>query len=223
MQTNRTQLHAQHELIHQQGRIESQEGLTITYDGSFNGFLTAIWHARKLPSGHSVKLEKNRDGQTSFFKSKQFLLSNQAVARQMWHELEKSANPSARLTYFAFLSEKQLLTKALFFHLSQTDYKEIELDEELKLHLQKASQEVQKEKQLLEKSTILRKSNNHLWYAELRPRTNVIPLLSKRIRQRYPGSDWFIWDSKRHYGLLCDNGKCSFTNKRLHLRSAMAS
>ena len=224
MQTNSTHLHAKHRPLRaQQERTMTDREATLSYDGSFNGFLTAIWQARKMNQDRSILLEKHKPVQTSVFGNHQFVLSNQAIAQHLWHELERNNNPSAKLTYFAFLAEKKYLTRALFIHLSRTNYSEFELHEELTLQLEKAALEVQKEKKRLEKSIQLSRSSGPLWFAELQPKTNVIPLLSRCLKQRYAGNDWFIWDDKRHYGLLCENGKCSFTNKKVHLRSALAS
>lgn len=224
MQTNSTRLHAQHQpLSAKKDRSIFNGEATLAYDGSFNGFLTAVWHARKLKETDSILLEKRKLVQTSAFGNHQFILSNQAIAQQLWNELENNNNPPAKLTYFAFLAEKRLLTRALFLHLSKPGYPEMKLHRELLLQLNKAASEVESEKQRLEKGIQLTRSENRLWFAELQPRTNVIPLLSRCLKQRYAGSDWFIWDLKRHYGLLCENGKCSFTNKRVHLRSALAS
>lgn len=196
--------------------------LHLSYDGSFNGFLTAIWHRRKMNNNLEVALQRGQAEQTSIFKTTNYILANQSIARQLWHELDKNKKPSARIAYFAYLAEKKYLNQALFNYLSQADSAE-PMDPEVHKALEKAANEVQNEKLRYEKELELHKNNDTLWVAELHPRFDIIPLLSRHIKKKYAGCDWFIWDSKRRYGVLCQHGQCTLTKKRSHHRSALAS
>ena len=196
--------------------------LHLSYDGSFNGFLTAIWHRRKMNNNLEVALQRGQAEQTSIFKTTKYILANQSIARQLWHELDKNKKPSARIAYFAYLAEKKYLNQALFNYLSQADAAE-PMDPEVHKALEQAAHEVQNEKLRYEKELELHKNNDTLWVAELHPRFDIIPLLSRHIKKKYAGCDWFIWDSKRRYGVLCQHGQCTLTKKRLHHRSALAS
>lgn len=196
--------------------------LHLSYDGSFNGFLTAIWHRRKMNNSQEVALQRGQAEQTSIFKTTKYILANQSIARQLWHELDKNKKPSARIAYFAYLAEKKYLNQALFNFLSQVDSAR-PMDPEVHKALEKAASEVQNEKVRHEKELQLRKTSETLWCAELHPRYDIIPLLSRHIKKKYAGCDWFIWDSKRRYGVLCQHGHCTLTKKRLHHRSALAS
>ena len=196
--------------------------LHLSYDGSFNGFLTAIWHRRKMNNNLEVALQRGQAEQISIFKTTKYILANQSIARQLWHELDKNKKPSARIAYFAYLAEKKYLNQALFNYLSQADSAE-PMDPEVHKALEKAANEVQNEKLRYEKELELHKNNDTLWVAELHPRFDIIPLLSRHIKKKYAGCDWFIWDSKRRYGVLCQHGQCTLTKKRLHHRSALAS
>lgn len=195
----------------------------LTYDGSFNGFLTAIWHNRNQNYGAQVSIHKQQPKQASIFEKNHFVLANQGIAQRLWHQLDQKAKPSARMIYFGFLSEKSYLIQGLFQVLSQVDYDKIGIDPELYNELLKASQAVEKEKRKWETQIELRKGSSNLWYAELNPRYNIIPLLSRYLKKRYTGNDWFLWDNRRKYGLLCSQGVCTFTKKRIHQRSALAS
>lgn len=195
----------------------------LTYDGSFNGFLTAIWHNRKQNQGAQASIQAQQAQQASIFENNHFVLANQAIAQKLWHELDQRQRPSARMVYFAFLSEKSYLIQGLFQLLSQPNFKEAAIDPELYDELLKASQEVEREKRKWEGQIQMSKDNSSLWFAELNPRFNIMPLLSLHLKKRYAGNDWFLWDNKRKYGLLCRQGQCTFTKKRMHLRSALAS
>ena len=195
----------------------------LTYDGSFNGFLTAVWHNRKQNQGAQASIQAQQAKQASIFENNHFVLANQAIAQKLWHELDHKSKPSARMVYFAFLSEKSYLIQGLFQLLSQPDFSEARIDPELYDDLLKASQEVEREKRKWEGQIQLSRGNSSLWFAELNPRLNIMPLLSRHLKKRYAGSDWFLWDSKRRYGLLCRQGQCTFTKKRMHMSSAMAS
>jgi probable DNA metabolism protein len=195
----------------------------LTYDGSFNGFLTAVWHNRKQNRGAQASIQTQQANQASIFENNHFVLANQAIAQQLWYELEQKAKPSARMVYFAFLSEKTYLIQGLFQLLSRVDFQQTDIDPELYNELLRASQEVEKEKRKWEAQIELRKGNSNLWFAELNTRFNIIPLLSRQLKKRCAGSDWFLWDNRRKYGLLCSQGVCTFTKKRIHLRSALAS
>lgn len=59
-----------------------------------------------------------------------------------------------------------------------------------------------REKQLTEVSVDFNVTNDNVYVAEIEPNFNVLPLVSRHFRLRYPNQQWIVFDRKRNYGMF---------------------
>ena len=66
------------------------------------------------------------------------------------------------------------------------------------MHLAKS---VSREKRELETHVDFHSNNGRIFNAEVSPTYNILPLISRHFRCKYPKHPWIIFDNKRNYGL----------------------
>ena len=80
------------------------EAKILVYDGSFNGYLTAIFTAfeQKLVI---ADIQKDSQSQSGLFSDVETVYTDVDKAKRVWNGIEKKSNTTIKNIYFAFLSE----------------------------------------------------------------------------------------------------------------------
>lgn len=179
---------------------------TLIYDGSFNGFLTAVFVAfeEKL---QLAAIQKNTQGQNGLFSENQTIFTKVDIAKRVWHGIKAKSNNAISTVYFAFLSEADGVEMMLFNYIKklmaqkgkQTDYSDPTV-----LHIAQLAKKVGREKHRMEAFVRFQLTKDQIYFANIAPDFNVLPLISKHFRKRYADQQWLIYDVKRHYGLFYD-------------------
>lgn len=79
---------------------------TLVYDGSFDGFLTAVFTAFEMKL-KTVKIVTKQRFQEPLFGGSETVYTNQEKANRVWAGLKKKmSTDEVRSFYYAFLSEK---------------------------------------------------------------------------------------------------------------------
>ena len=171
----------------------------ISYDGSFNGFLSVvftIFQQEDCPLGIKSKSEKDQ----VLFPSEQYIGTDLSKARRVWRSLEKKSSNTVKGIYFAFLSEQSDIELLLFRYIKSifnNDSETPQFDPREKSRIFQLAQNVAKEKQRIETFTQLSESNTGLLKGNIRPKYNVLPLISKHFKSQNGNHPWMITDSKR--------------------------
>ena len=77
---------------------------TLLYDGSFNGFLTAVYIAFEERL-HVVGIEKNEQGQNELFSETETIFTHVEKAKRVWNGVRQKSYNAITNIYFAYLSE----------------------------------------------------------------------------------------------------------------------
>ena len=197
------------------------------YDGSFNGFLTILFDVayNGLEVDSVSRKEKNQDG---LFPQPDHVDTRPKDALHLW-ELMRARNYGALKTlYFAFMSgqehiENRLLSFFRDWFARETGASDISYDLKYR-ELYRLAGQVEKEKNTLERKLLLQNGAEGPCIRMVRPKYNVLPLISKYLRTRFREKEWSVFDLGRKYGIHHEHGNISFIPLRKeHLRPLQVS
>ena len=196
----------------------------IYYDGSFNGFLTVLYKA--FDNGWNVtEIAKKGSRQNELFSNTEFVKTNTELAKKLWFGLERKSKTATKLIYFSFLSEQKEIEFRLYHYVRSILSKQNEeepsvlftLTENLKLLMNK----VEKEKRRMEVFANFQLSESNTSKALLKPKYNVLPLLSRHLRMTLRNKHWEVFDTKRNYGISYESGKLEISSGNANVRQAV--
>ncbi len=181
------------------------------YDGTFNGFLTAVfeWFERK-PGFIRIQTQPLFVGE--IFSSPINITSSEIKAKRVWKGITKKLNKEwQRKIYCTWLSEKNTAHNHLFNFLIEVFSSEAPIyDNYGNVHVReiaKMAKSVEREKHRMDAFIRFEKTKDQLYFAKIEPDFNVIPLITKHFKDRYADQQWLIYDIKRKYGIYYDLNK----------------
>lgn len=181
---------------------------TLVYDGSFDGWLTAVFEVYEYKY-RTAKIVDSTRFQPSAFDNVHTVHANAAKATRVWEGLRQKISRNALgHIYRAFLSEEKDIENLLLQYVQKVfaNNKTIESDYADKVILQvvQTAKKVYREKHRMEAFIRFQLLKDRLYYAICQPDFNVLPLIEKHFKNRYADQRWLIYDSRRKYGLYYD-------------------
>lgn len=188
--------------------------LYYIYDGTFDGFLTAVREAMERGEAPEQivtedKLEGNlflepRMIETDFGKAKEFLAEI----------LKKLSQEGLKTVLYCYLSEEPGSEIALCEYLRKvmaaSGNIETKLTDPLILKVQKLRDKVAKEACRFKGIVRFREIEPGFFYAPIEPDHQITPLLAEHFRKRFTDQHWFIHDRRRNCGVLYDGNEVRF-------------
>lgn len=178
--------------------------VTFCYDGSFNGFLTAVFMGFEQKLG-TVAIQPNGVLQNELFTPTDMVITNNAVAKTVWDAIKVKSNVGIKNVYFAFLSEQQDVESLLYAYIRKImgveTFPSNNFLEGCVLKVNQLAHKVAKEKQRLERSVRFQITEDDVYFSKINSEFNILPLLSKHFRSTYADQEWIIYDEQRNYGL----------------------
>ena len=178
----------------------------LLYDGSFDGFLSSVFeiYARRIDS---PIIKKESEFQDVLFDTSETVISNVNNAKRVWNGIKKLLKSNGCNTlYYAFLSEIDGVENTLFnvikyaFDSQQniiSDFSNADV-----LALSKTAKKVGREKHRMEAFVRFQQTKDDIFFSNIEPDFNVLPLIIKHFTSRYADQKWIIHDLKRKYGLF---------------------
>ena len=181
---------------------------TIVYDGTFNGFLTAIFEVYEYKYS-DVKIVKESAYHTSIFGNDHIVEANKNKALRVWNGITKYAQKqTAEHLYHAWLSELPLIEKYLLQYIQYLFKTKQPVDADYShaavLKIAQVSKKVHRERHCMEAFVRFQLTKDGLYYAVVEPDYNVLPLLVAHFKNRYADQRWLIYDGKRKWGIYYD-------------------
>jgi len=179
----------------------------LIYDGSFNGFLTAVYSAfdEKI---QVADIQKNGITQKGLFSDTETIFTQMENAKSVWNGIQSKSHIAIRNIYFAFLSEQKGIEIVLYKYIkklfSPADMLSLNFTDDLESKINQLAKIVGKEKQYMEASVKFNLTADAIHFAFIRPDNDVLPLISRHYRFQFSDTPWMIFDSKRNYGLYYD-------------------
>jgi len=180
----------------------------VLYDGTFEGFLTAVFEVYEYKIIQpQIKTGDVADG--SLFGDMHVVQTNGEKAKRVLTKLEQKISKTAMSQlYKSFLSELNGIENVLLRYVQyviagkhgvENDYGHPDV-----LMVQQTSKKVHREKHRMEAFVRFQLTKDELYYAIVQPDYNVLPLIATHFKERYADQRWLIYDGRRKYGLYYD-------------------
>ncbi len=181
---------------------------TYIYDGSFEGFLSAVFtYFERRPK--QVQIVQEKRYQPDAFAGVLTVTSDENQAERVWRGLKKKMSSQGLSTiYSCYLSELPCFEHILLNCIIRIfeDKRRVEADFSctFMLQLSQIARKVGREKHRFEAFVRFEKQANGLFYAGIEPDFNVLPLIAPHFTRRYADQPWLIFDIRRSYGIHYD-------------------
>lgn len=180
------------------------DGNTLVYDGTFEGFLSLIFdiYARKIAPQRIT----SRDSGCDLFSTSLALVTDLTKADRVLHSLiEKSSKGIVKLIYHCFLSEldgiELKLLHLIKYILKGQAYQVKNFSDPIIVDLHRVKKMINREVHRMHAFVRFQETKDNMWACEINPDFNVLPLIGKHFKDRYPSLEWIIIDVKRQYAL----------------------
>ena len=183
----------------------------VVYDGSFKGWLTAVFDVYEHRFT-SVQVCKEEGFEQIMFGHVHHTHTDEEKASRVWKGLQKKLSGAAsKELYYTWLSEiRSIETHMLLFvqyAFSSPVFIEKDYSHPSVLLISQTAKKVHREKHRMEAFVRFQLTTDQLYYAIVEPDFNVLPLISDHFEQRYADQRWMIYDARRRYGLYYDGEK----------------
>lgn len=180
----------------------------VIYDGTYEGWLTAVFEIYEYKFSDIVFAKKETSG-TLLFADSHWVITDILKAKRVLDGLKKrlSAGGLASM-YNAFLSEVPQIEETMlqFTKHVLANAKNVEDDftNNAVWSLKKAARLTGKESHRMEAFVRFKLTKDQLYYAIIEPDCDVLPLIENHFKKRYADQRWLIYDAKRKYGIHYD-------------------
>lgn len=181
---------------------------TITYDGTFDGFLTAVFtvyeQQLKVAAFH-----RQTEGTGDLFAASEEIHTNFTKAERVAKGLLKKISGKAmKHFYCAFLSELPKIEMHLLeyvHYIFENDAKtETDFSHPAILKITQTAKMVNREKHRMEAFVRFKLTTDDIFFAQIEPDFDVLPLIQPHFASRYADQKWVIYDINRKRGLFYD-------------------
>ena len=185
----------------------------LRYDGSFDGFLTAVFLVFEQKLVH-VTIQNKTDTQAGLFSEIETVFTDETKANRVWKGIKsKLSSQGSYQLYYAFLSEQHGVEAILLDYIRYVFASDVNVDKDYShssvLKIAQIAKMVGREKHRMEAFVRFKLTKDNIYFANIEPDFNVLPLISKHFKNRYADQKWLIYDIKRQYGLYYDLQKVS--------------
>ena len=183
------------------------------YDGSFDGFLTAVFdavYARKNPVDI---VDWNGSVQSQLYCDYIYADTDLEKARRVYDSIAKKISYTARYNVFCvFLSDTEGREKLLFDYLQYgyrlgknvDAYLTIDTIRKVADTAKRVGNEAHMHKEFIRFAEL----KNGAYYAEISPKNNILPMLSGHFLERFPSMPWMIHDLTYKQCMVYDGKQC---------------
>lgn len=192
---------------------------TFIYDGSFNGFLTSVFVAFEEKT-QIAGIQKNTGSQNGLFSETETIFTNVEKAKRVWNGIQKKDHNAMKNIYFAYLSETNGIELLLYRYIRKLFANQASIysdySDGLVLKISQLAKSVGREKHRMEAFVRFQLTQDDIYFANIEPDFDVLPLISKHFRSRYADQQWLIYDVKRQYGIFYDLEKVEIVSLDLN-------
>lgn len=177
-----------------------------TYDGSFDGLLTAIYEAyyrREKPE----KILLEEDYQENLFLKRVHIHTDREKAKRVYNSIKsKISNESLKNIFYTYLSELEDLGTWVYQYLKLGwkigKHIDLNLADDRVLVIHKIRLKIDREKHLMLGLIRFRRLQGNIYYAPIEPKFNIVGLVAPHFVDRLGEENWVIHDVKRGIGAV---------------------
>ena len=153
----------------------------LIYDGSFNGFLTAVFVAFEEKIAVS-DIQRESDSQNGLFSESETVITDATKAKRVWFGIDKKSHSAITNIYFAFLSEAHGVEMLLYRYIRKFFAKDksiaFDYSDGVVLKISQLAKSVGREKHRMEAFVRFQLTKDGIYFANIEPDFNVLPLIS---------------------------------------------
>lgn len=188
----------------------------LIYDGTFDGFLTCVFHVYEYKL-ENVYIQNANAVQNLLFMEAETVITDTSKADRVWKGIKSKLTTNGSYTlYYAFLSEKEQVENTLLAYIKYAFNSALAVDKDFAnptvLKISKIAKMVGREKHRMEAFVRFKLTQDGVYFANIEPDFNVLPLILKHFKRRYADQKWVIYDLKRSYGMYYDLEQVEFIN-----------
>lgn len=177
----------------------------IVYDGTFEGFLCVIFdiYDRRL-NPHTILVGEQTG---ALFEQLYHVETDPDKAIRVAKGIVKRSRKKStfHFIYACFLSEQEGIEKQLLYliqHIfSNAAHKITDYTDPVIVELQQIHKKIGREVHRMHAFVRFQETKDNIWACAIEPDFNVLPLIGKHFKDRYPAQQWLIYDTQRHYGI----------------------
>lgn len=178
------------------------------FDGSYYGFLTAIFESFERRH-FEVKIFEEKNYVPSFFEETFGVITDISKAERVLKGLKaRLKRDKIEDVYKVFLSENTEAWESLFYIIQKVFQNQSEILQNFAdahvMTFDKTLTKVNRERHRMKAFIRFQKASDGSFYAIIEPDFNVLPLILKFFKTRYADQKWLIYDVKRKYGMYYD-------------------
>ncbi|HEY1193227.1 TIGR03915 family putative DNA repair protein [Flavobacterium sp.] len=182
--------------------------ILVIYDGTFEGWLTAVFEIYEYKF-KDVVFAKDEFSNALLFSKNHIVETDETKANRVLKGLKQRLSQNGITNiYNAFFSELPQIEESLFRFATYVFSSSINVEGDLSnndvLNIQKAAHLTGKESHRMKAFVRFKLTKDNLYYAIVEPDCNVLPLIQKHFKNRYADQRWLIYDTKRKYGIYYD-------------------
>lgn len=182
----------------------------FVYDGSFEGLLTAIFDAYKeklVP----LEIISSQHVQQQLFAEYRNIVTDQNKSNRIWQSIKKNISPQAiKNIYYAFLSNCENKGRVCYDYVRACFF----FGQNVNLHIACTAvndmlnlcRHVKNQAHQYIEFVRFSELDNGVFYSEISPECDVLPLIASHFRKRLSGMPWIIHDLNRKQCIVY-NGK----------------
>jgi probable DNA metabolism protein len=179
------------------------------FDGSFAGFLSAV-HSGMEQRVAGARFSAAGDApDLPLFGPGCQVNTSLPRARRIWEDLGLKGTKAQKRVYYSFLHKNPELLPVIYHYIAGVLYPELPGPVPSLAHmgaeLDPPTLSVAKEREELEGKLHFYPNSEGLWYCEIFPEHNILPLLSRFCRNRFQADPWLVLDARRN---LCLRSAC---------------
>lgn len=180
---------------------------TLIYDGSFQGFLSAVFYVYEYKLG-TAKIYREH-GPSALFGEVINIYTDEAKAHRIWTGLSKKLSTvGLHALYSSYLADtlQEEDNMLAYIQYAFASAKNIETDYSCfaVLRAQRVERMVSRERHRMKAFIRFKLTKDNIFYAHIEPDFNVLPLIKTHFENRYADQRWLIYDHRRNYGLYYD-------------------
>ncbi|WP_294680259.1 TIGR03915 family putative DNA repair protein [uncultured Fluviicola sp.] len=188
----------------------------LLYDGSFEGMLTVVFETYEY-KWKELHIRKEGITVPLLFTETKTVVTDEEKAKRVWKKLlDLIGSKGVQTVWAAWLSEKESIEDTILGVIRYAiDSKQNVLSDFAHpdvLQLQQTAKSVGREKHRMEAFVRFQLTKDGIYFSVINPDFNVLPLILPHFRDRYADQLWFIFDSRRSYGIYYDLEKAVFVD-----------
>ncbi len=181
----------------------------LTYDHSVDGFFTAVFEVYEYKI---AKAEIRKEGlpMPTLFVGLHRVITNTEKATRVYQKVRTLIGGSGmQQLIYSLLTEDEYCERPILavirYAIANPQRKVLsDTTNQDVLKLARFTKQVSREKHRMEAFVRFRLTCDDIYFAEIEPDFNVMPLIAKHFKERYQDQKWMMYDQKRQYGMYYD-------------------